>query len=732
MLRKVEWSENRDYKTGAENEPRQFYIDALCNSTTFDLLLGYFSSTAINVLSVGFANFIYSGGKMRMVINNILSERDKEAVEIGQSGDLDISNFRLDDIKKLKSTLNNYGTHFFECLAFLIATNRIEIKIIQPKYGKGISHYKSGVFSDGINNVGFKASCNFTASGLFENLEELDCFLAWEDGRSNKWLIAQNNYFEKIFNEKADFVEYLDVVDIEIAIKKEFGNKNIDELLISAKELLQKKELQPRNVNLEISIEKANKIIDKYESQEKEPRFPFPNGPYQYQIDACNKWIDNDKKGLFAMATGTGKTLTSAYCLIEEFKNTGLQKNIIVVPGKELVEQWSQELKDSRFKRAIKWYSGNTNLNKDIEYIKLLKQTDFKELNIVITYKSFSSEKFLNIFSPILKDFIVVFDETHNMGANGFMHAINDLEFGKKIGLSATPLRLWDENNENQFIEDFFTSRPPYTFSYSMEEAIKNGFLCKYHYEPFFTTFSDDEWEEYLDLTRQLHITQENERINTRAALKRQLLKDQAVNKESVVLEIIGKLIENESYKNTLIYCQKGTNDDDKRYIRLLQNAIKLKFPQVNTATFVGETKDRGLLLKDFEDEVVHMLLAIKCLDEGVNIPKTMNAIFVASGQNYREFVQRRGRVLRNYKTEHFKKEFANIYDVVLLPTVEQFNRDRQTAERLIVSEFKRLYEFYNLATSNFTTYKKINTALEVYGLTEGYIRTIVNFNNIN
>ena len=85
MLKEVNWSIDRDYKTGSSDEPLQFYLDALCNSTTFDLLLGYFSSSAINLLSLGFANFIYSGGKMRAIINNILSEQDKKAIANGQN-----------------------------------------------------------------------------------------------------------------------------------------------------------------------------------------------------------------------------------------------------------------------------------------------------------------------------------------------------------------------------------------------------------------------------------------------------------------------------------------------------------------------------------------------------------------------------------------------------------------------------------------------------------------------
>ena len=198
MLNKVNWSENRDYTTGGENEPVQFYLDALSNSKNFDLLLGYFSSTAINILSLGFASFLYTGGKLRIAINNILSNQDKEAIEKGQYSEISAINFSLKDIQSLRKTLDEYGTHFFECLAWLISKKQIEFKIIKPK-GKGISHYKSGIFSDGENKVAFNASCNFTAFGLVENLERLECSLAWDNNLSNSKINSQIEYFNLIF-----------------------------------------------------------------------------------------------------------------------------------------------------------------------------------------------------------------------------------------------------------------------------------------------------------------------------------------------------------------------------------------------------------------------------------------------------------------------------------------------------------------------------------------------------
>jgi hypothetical protein len=140
---------DRDYKTGSENEPLQFYLDGLANSNEFSLLLGYFSSAAINLLSVGFATFISKGGKMKMVINHLLSAKDKEAISRVEDNPNEIRVFDLTDIVSLGRVLDEYDTHFFECLAYLISEKRIEIKVIKPKNGKGIAHYKSGVFSDG-------------------------------------------------------------------------------------------------------------------------------------------------------------------------------------------------------------------------------------------------------------------------------------------------------------------------------------------------------------------------------------------------------------------------------------------------------------------------------------------------------------------------------------------------------------------------------------------------------
>ena len=232
MLNKVIWSDSRAYRTGTKWEPFQFYLEALNESISFDLLLGYFSSAAISVLSLGFAKFISSGGTVRMVINDVLSEKDKEVIGRVKDGYIYQIPFDISNFSELKSRLDDYDIHFFNCLGWLIQNNRIDIKIIRPLGKRGISHYKCGVFSDGENKVGFSGSCNFTAFGLLENLERIDAFLSWENGRSNKWISSQTEEFEEIIDGRADYIQYLDVDQVKTSIAVIFGDKDIEELLI--------------------------------------------------------------------------------------------------------------------------------------------------------------------------------------------------------------------------------------------------------------------------------------------------------------------------------------------------------------------------------------------------------------------------------------------------------------------------------------------------------------------
>ena len=172
----ITWSDDFRYRTKSEWEPAGFFSEALCNASTFDLMLGFFSSAAINVLAYGFASFIYNGGKMRMIINDILSSDDVSAISMAQES-TELPYFNLNNLEELSLTLNKRDKHFFDCLAWLIRNERIEIKIVRMVNGSGIAHTKCGTFSDGINKIAFNGSVNFSLSALIHNKEELS--LEW-------------------------------------------------------------------------------------------------------------------------------------------------------------------------------------------------------------------------------------------------------------------------------------------------------------------------------------------------------------------------------------------------------------------------------------------------------------------------------------------------------------------------------------------------------------------------
>ncbi|KOY84523.1 hypothetical protein AD998_20220 [bacterium 336/3] len=729
MLKTCEWSPDRDYKTGSENEPLQFYLDGLANSNEFSLLLGYFSSSAINLLSVGFATFISKGGKMRMVINHLLSAKDKEAIEKANQEAVK-KVFDLTDVVSLGRILDEYDTHFFECLAYLIAEKRIEIKVIKPKNGKGIAHYKSGVFSDGQDSVGYKASCNFTLYGLSENLEELEAFLSWENGRSNKLIKKQLKIIDDYFAEKDEDVEYVVVNEIEVVLKDRFGKKDINELLVQEEQLLKTKQ------NLMFSNPKLKKTISKLFSEieiiRRTPKFPYSEGPREYQVKAYNSWTANDYKGMFAMATGTGKTITSLNCLLNEYKKTGVYRAIIMVPTTALVEQWKKECFKFNFKNIIT-ISSKENWNKNLAFFNTASILIDTSYIVIVTYASLPKPKFQSYFTQLPKDTILIADETHNLGSQGLLRLLPNIHLEKRIGLSATPHRKFDEVG-NQAIQQFFNDVPPYIVSYSMEEALKIGWLCKYTYYPHIVKLTNTEMEKYKELSLQLLrmglFDKETGNFRSTPEIEKKLLeRKQIIHKAANKLEVFKVILKSEfdkrkNLKYTLVYVPEGVEskfdktdfsvetEDENRLINKYTRAVSQTDDSVMVKQFTASSSNREEILKNFEQSNIHVLTSMKCLDEGVDVPRSELAIFCASTGNPRQFIQRRGRVLRL----HNDKIHATIHDLVVVPEVS----DESTFEMekgLVKKELERVVDFANLAINKTDTYEKLRSILDHYNL---------------
>jgi len=749
----VLWPPSRRFKSRTEWEPIGFFSEALCNSTLFDIKLGFFSSSAINVLSDGFATFLYNGGKMRMIINNVLSDEDKQAIAAGQTGQM-LPFFDIQNLASLKDALSERDKHFFECLAWLIKNDSLEIKIVAPKEGEGIAHSKCGVFSDGLNSVGFDGSCNFSRTALIENLESLTAFCDW-DGQGDVFKVSDIVAdFEKTFSGEDETVVYLNVDDVKVGITNNFSHKDINELLRDEQSLITKQLDSSLPLSIQAVLSRARRkvenIIEKLDASPivvpvDEPRFPFSE-PREYQSQAYDSWKVK-QKGLFAMATGTGKTLTALNCLLKIYQKYHFYKALILVPTITLVDQWEEECERFHFHGIIKISSKNPRWKEDLDIIKTKEtfKADGKEPSFIIiaTYASFAREtifhELMDFSKTTTKQMLLIADEAHNMGAGRILDRLERIKFPRRIGLSATPERQFDESG-NKAIQEFFGCEDGYTFEFSMREAIDKHYLCQYKYYPHIVHLNDAEMAEYMRISLQLakffNLEKESfpsgDEIVMRLLLKRKRIIHKVKEKEVIFKDIIEqRYAEKGNLKYTLVYVPEGARPDDNSADvyessdsikdddysdALIDTYTKIVMDTSRTTTvkkFISGIKDRSAILEKFGKGEIEVLTSKKCLDEGVDVPRSELAIFCASTGNPRQFIQRRGRILRTHKD----KQMAYIHDMIVAPQINSSYENYKMERSLLKGELKRVRDFATLSENADYAYNELEQITHYYNL---------------
>ena len=739
MLKDVKWPEDGTYTPQGTHTPVEFFNNALKNSYLFDIELGYFNSAAISVLSTSFATFIRNGGIMRMAINNIVSQKDKEAIEKGEEGNI-VLPYDLTDFAKLKDSLDEYGDHFFRCLAYLIQEHRIQIRIIKPKGTHGVSHTKRGQFSDGDTIVSFTGSANFTLGGFFNNREEITIsFNDSPDPIVRRRIENRKTEFTNLMDGRDDTVEYLNTSDLEDAIRTHYGKQEIEELLDVENKLKAYKNKQKEDEPL---LEED--FRDRYDIT---PCFPYGK-PRDYQQQAFVNWKNNKQKGLFAMATGTGKTLTSLNCLLRIYKIYNFYKAVILVPTITLVDQWEQECKKFHFCGIVKINSKNKSWREELDAIKAKESFNLsgqeQSYIIISTYASFARE---NVFRDLmdfpkkaLREILLIADEAHNMGAGKILDRLDGVKYIRRIGLSATPERQFDVEGNNALMRFFGCTDNDYTFTFSMQEAIDKGYLCRYDYYPHLVHLTDDEMDEYIRISHQLSkfYNHKNESFVSsddmlvRLLLKRKRIIHKAVNKETVFREIMEQRYkEKGNLKYTLVYVPEGNHPDNNdadlftdtenisddieadhiidTYTQIVRNIS----PTTTVKKFISGIKERSSILDDFATGKLEVLTSMKCLDEGVDVPRSELAVFCASTGNPRQFIQRRGRILRNHPDKHK----AVIHDLVVAPVINTNDECFVMERNLLRSELKRVRDFATMSENSDFAYKELDEVLSYYEL---------------
>ncbi len=716
-LRDVEVKQS--YRTSIDAIPSSFYIPLLSRAISYDRAVGFFSSTILSKIYTGISALANNGGKIRIVASPKLSDDDVKAIRQG---------YKMRDIVMREAVLrelNEPKTHFEEkCLnqlANLIAEDIIDIKIafLEKNSSFGMYHEKMGLITDSEGNtVAFSGSMNESLTAVSLNYESIDVFCTWKSDEQRDRVEAKKAAFSAIWNNDEPDIVVLEFPELSDEIIRRYRREKV--------ERYESFDDDPEALPVLPELERCGAVV------------PESVTLHKYQLEAIDAWVQSDFCGIFDMATGTGKTYTGLGALarlcdaVEDKLAT-----IIVCPFQHLVEQWVEDIERFNIKPIIGYSASSQKdwlkrLEDAIRDQKLhVRNKEF--FCLVTTNATFALDKVQNLIAKIRGDLLLIVDEAHNFGTERLSNLLTG-RYTYRLALSATLERHNDDEGTNR-LRSFFGKK---CIEYTLERAIDENKLTRYMYHPILTKLNEAELSIYSQLSYEI-----SKCVTVDKAGKAKLSekgKMLAIKRARVVAGAADKLKKLEEYikphigsKHILVYCGATTvlpdnqdfSETDEEDIRQIDAVTKLLGNQLGmtVAQFTSreDVQKRELLKRKFsEGDTLQALVAIKCLDEGVNIPKIKTAFILASTTNPKEYIQRRGRVLRLAEG----KVFAEIYDFITLPreldevhalTEEQ----RQRELTLVKNEISRAEEFASLAMNMAQAEKIINAVKEAYSIKE-------------
>ncbi|WP_406534210.1 DEAD/DEAH box helicase family protein [Methanobrevibacter sp.] len=650
------------YDSDKDDLVNEFYIPVLSNSVEYYRMSGYFSSSSLAIAARGIADFILNGGKMKLLCNAQLTKEDYEIIENTNQDSVDyIQNLFIDDLHSIE---DEFIKNHVKALGWMLANGFLEIKIAIPKDKNGIFHSKVGVLKDNENNfVSFSGSDNETAAGWLYNIEEFKVFKSWDSGEE-KYVSSDLETFFDYWN---GITERTRVIDLPSAVREEL----IEFAPVSRKELV-------------VISRKTRRVINLRD----------------YQDEAIDSWFAHDCRGLFEMATGTGKTITS----LSAFKQLSSTKDklvtVIACPQLHLIDQWIKDVENVHSGKILKasskekgWKTKIRALSRDF-YMGLEDK-----VVIMTTHNTVSSDFFIEKIKKIKSDKLLIVDEVHGMGSSQRLNALIE-DYDYRLGLSATPKRWFDEEG-TQAIYDYFGD---VVFEFDIKRALTEinpdtgkHYLTPYYYYPIVVDLNSEEYSRYRELSQKIaqaiaRKKNNNEKISLSALCnERQKIINNAEEKYSAFRDL---LKEHEDIDKLIVYCSDRQIDRVQEILNEENIIPQHRFTHKESSgkTMKELYSQRELILRNFEKGNYRALVAIKCLDEGVDVPVAENAIILSSTSNPREHVQRRGRILRNAPG----KEYATIYDFLVFPKDKTEN-----GSKIMKKEINRYKEFAELAINS-------------------------------
>lgn len=699
-----------EYRSLIDNVVQDFYIPLLKDAVSYKRAVGFFSSSSLVEISKGIAGMVAEGGKIQIVASPYLSDEDIDAIRHGyEDRNKIIERALLTQISE-KPT-DYYSMERLNLLAALIADGVMDIQIAytEDKNGIGMYHEKMGIIEDVHGDkIAFSGSNNESAAAMTINYETMDVFRSWGDSSEIERIRLKENAFYSIWHDTEPNIKVLKFPNITDALIERYRRKPANFAIDD--EQFAKRMLTYASKISDISSTYGGPIG---------ARVPDDITFREYQKDAISVWVGENYRGIYDMATGTGKTLTGlgAISKLSEDLDDVLAV-IIVCPYQHLVEQWVEDIVRFNIKPIIAYGDSpqkdwKKRLSRAVRDQKLRRDKSF--FCLVCTNATFAKDYVQDEISKIQSPILLVVDEAHNFGARTYARLLDD-RFTYRLALSATLDRHRDDEG-TAMLYDFFGKK---CIEYSLDRAIDEDKLTKYKYYPIPVYLTDEELEKYeqksYEMSKCLIKGKDGKyRLNKRGeilAMERARIVAGASQKLETLREYIAPYAKD---NNILVYCgatnvidekadYSSIDEEDVRQIEAVTRILGNEFG-MEVAKFTSEEnmETRATIKEQFQKgDRLQAIVAIKCLDEGVNIPGIRTAFILASTTNPKEYIQRRGRVLR--KAEN--KPFAEIYDFVTLPreldsvsglTTEQAQRDLS----LVKNELARIKEFGRLSMNS-------------------------------
>lgn len=581
---------------------QDFLQPALVNSIGYDRGVGFFSAAWLSLMVDGMIQFAANGGHARILTSPILNAADWEALQKGIEASQDeiLRESLQQTVSDLRETMTRDAR---TALAWLVADGILTFKLAVPiNKLTGEFHAKFGIFTDAEGDqISFEGSNNETEQGTIQNYESFKVFPSWKPALAS-FVQADVQRFERLWNNQdANLRAY-----------------ELPEAIRQAIIRIRDDDVRPYPVPAHLQAEEPEAYLSLW----------------QHQKDAIDAWEANGRVGLLSMATGSGKTRTA---LAAAERCPELSLLIVAVPASALVTQWAAELKrHTRLPEPILVYEASSSWQDRLFNAMLAKNSAgwTSPLVIVGTMKSLASERFQTVIedADIPENTLLIVDEAHNVGAPTYRRILDE-RFQWRLGLSATPARHFDEIGTS-VIRDYFQKT---VFIYSMRDALRDGRLTPYEYYIYPAQLSADEYAEYLELTRRIIVARgkTDERITYQSHNQldgdnkqvEQLLIRRAriLKKTASKLQAVERVLQDFKLTRSLVYCADQEQLEEVRTV--------FKASHLTHAIYIGQTpKDqRSSALDALGKGHIPVVLAIDCLDEGVDLPAVSEAIIIAS-----------------------------------------------------------------------------------------------------